>query len=506
MTTFGSKELWMEPMNSFLSSHRAQFKTFLDTICSISSSASPLVPIPPSYSTPLAILTRLPPTSREGFPSLPYLIDHARNFAALVSLWLDHAGNVSGIQDTDGDLLKFHQLVVSLRHRTEDCLASAERAERPSSSLSFKWEELVEQLENTSSHPRSVPHSRMASISTSITPTDDPESPTSGRGLSLDMPKAEASRTRTKSSQQHTSNSSPASNATSPYATSDGQPGDMDTMEGATTPRSAVDDTPTSGYASISAQKVPRTMYGYGYTEGWTQSREALKARERENARQLSQQKQQRRDFSTLGSPMPSSNVPSNDAWPVQMASSPPHEERSWLGDKTSTSGEDDKSSGWSGERAYKSEGEPRNGVVNGRPTRKLDGHERHAALQQKAELMEPGESRDRKPTREPRRDWGVEERQKRAERTEVSGTAISRDGSFIFGSHRHNESQSHPNSTPGSRLQSRQASISSSETDESTTALPRMVKGEMRERDAKDAKDKDKHLFERIGFKKRKG
>jgi hypothetical protein len=498
----------MEPMNSFLSSHRGQFKTFLDIVCSISSSSVPLVPIPPSYSTPIAILTRLPPTSREGFPSLPYLIDHPRSFAELVSLWLDHAGNVAGIQEGDGDLLKFHQLVISLRERTEECLASAERAERPSSSLSFKWEELVEQMENTSgTHvaPRSLPHSRMASIATSVVPEDEPESPTPGRALSLDMPPVDAARTRTKSSQQQSSNSSPASNTTSPYPTSDSFLGETDTAEGATTPRSTSDDAPSQGYASISAQKVPRTMYGYGYTEGLTKSREAQKLRERESARQLAHQKQQRRDFSGIGPQMAPSSLPTNNAWPVAVPSSPHHEERSWLGDKANNSGEEDKSAGWSAERTYRSESEPNNGIANGRPTRKLDGHERHAALQQRAEQMEPGESRDRKPSREPRRDWAVEERQKRAERTESNSAGNSRDGTSVSGAQVAHESRSQPTSMPGSRLHSRQPSISSSETDEGTTALPKMVKGEMKDREAKEAKEKEKHLFERIGFKKRK-
>ncbi|KAJ5064978.1 hypothetical protein J3E72DRAFT_235070 [Bipolaris maydis] len=148
MSSFGTKEAWMEPMNAFLTSHRQEFKKYLDDICSISTTSQPAQPIPPSYSTPIAILHRLPPTFKEGFPSLPYLIDHSRNFAMLVNLWLEHTQkSAHDIQSTDGDLLRFHNICLSLSERTKDCLNRAEPAERPSSSLSVKWEELVEQLQ-----------------------------------------------------------------------------------------------------------------------------------------------------------------------------------------------------------------------------------------------------------------------------------------------------------------------------------------------------------------------
>ncbi|KAF1917623.1 hypothetical protein BDU57DRAFT_513972 [Ampelomyces quisqualis] len=148
MSSFGTKEAWMEPMNTFLTSHRQEFKKYLDDICSVSTSSSAAAPIPPSYSTPIAILHRLPPTFKEGFPSLPYLIDHSRNFAMLVNMWLENSAKYAHhIQAGDGDLLRFHNICVSLSERTKDCLARAEPAERPSSSLSVKWEELVEQLQ-----------------------------------------------------------------------------------------------------------------------------------------------------------------------------------------------------------------------------------------------------------------------------------------------------------------------------------------------------------------------
>jgi hypothetical protein len=203
MSTFGSKESWMEPMNQFLNSHRQEFKTFIDTICDVSPEDRSLSSLPPSYSTPLAILQRLPPTSREGFPSLPYLIDHAKNFADLVNLWLDNLNpdTTELVEDPDcpegqGDIAKFHALCQGLRNRTRECLERAERAERPDSSLSMKFEELVEQLEQTalidpvstvpSSHPppppappSNFPRHRQTGTTSSSASTAGPYSPSS---------------------------------------------------------------------------------------------------------------------------------------------------------------------------------------------------------------------------------------------------------------------------------------------------------------------------------------
>jgi hypothetical protein len=150
MTTFGAKESWMEPMNMFLNNHRNAFKKFLDDVCDVSSTTLQ-VNIPPSYSTPLAILNRLPPTSREGFPSLPHLIDHARSFATLVSLWLEHVGEMAEVIEEQTELLKFHLECLKLRKRTEQCLASAERAERPGSQNETAWDDIVGQLKSETS-------------------------------------------------------------------------------------------------------------------------------------------------------------------------------------------------------------------------------------------------------------------------------------------------------------------------------------------------------------------
>ncbi|TKA69090.1 hypothetical protein B0A55_09835 [Friedmanniomyces simplex] len=183
MASFGTKEHWMEPMNAFLSQHRESFKTFIDDTCyvptplstpvhSSSTNSSPTYPagVPSaethlSYGTPMTIMQRLPPTSREGFPSLPYLIDQARAFADLVQLWLEvtsplvsadgmgsgnkrHSDVMHAIQHAEGDLQAFHIICTSLNSRTQECLNRAERAERPNSALSFRWEELINQLQS----------------------------------------------------------------------------------------------------------------------------------------------------------------------------------------------------------------------------------------------------------------------------------------------------------------------------------------------------------------------
>ncbi|KAF4633594.1 hypothetical protein G7Y89_g4520 [Cudoniella acicularis] len=148
LSSFGQKESWMEPMNRFLSSHRQGVKDYIDAICAISTERNPFA-LPASYSTPITILARLPPTSREGFPSLPYLIDHARNFAALIKLWLDATSEYILPQGLEGDLAHFNKLCLDLQSRANECLMMAETGERTADQLSLQWEELVEGLETT---------------------------------------------------------------------------------------------------------------------------------------------------------------------------------------------------------------------------------------------------------------------------------------------------------------------------------------------------------------------
>ncbi|KAK4100073.1 hypothetical protein N658DRAFT_474075 [Parathielavia hyrcaniae] len=126
LSSIGKKETWMEPMNKFLTAQRQPFKDFLDTVCAIPAERTK-APLPAPYSTPITILGRLSPMAREGFPSLPYLIDQGRHFAALVKLWAEaHPPSASGSQVYEGELLQFHTLCIGLYQRAAGCLARVE--------------------------------------------------------------------------------------------------------------------------------------------------------------------------------------------------------------------------------------------------------------------------------------------------------------------------------------------------------------------------------------------
>ncbi|KAJ2978177.1 hypothetical protein NUW58_g7572 [Xylaria curta] len=149
LSSFGKKESWMEHMNKFLGQQRQSFKNFIDQLCSIPSDRNPIT-VPASYSTPVMILGRLSPKAREGFPSLPYLIDHQRNYAALVKLWLEmHRASTPDSHVFEGELGEFHTLCVGLQRRSDDCMAQVEMF-RASENESVMTDDLTENLENTS--------------------------------------------------------------------------------------------------------------------------------------------------------------------------------------------------------------------------------------------------------------------------------------------------------------------------------------------------------------------
>ncbi|KAH9906616.1 GTPase [Xylariomycetidae sp. FL2044] len=149
LSTFGKKESWMEPMNKFLTLHRQPFKDFIDQMCSIPTERN-VVALPASYTTPLTILGRMSPTCREGFPSLPYLIDHPRNYAALVKLWLE-SNRVDAAQSHmfEGELAEFHEICVDLQRRSDECLEKIELLRTPETET-LAIEDIAESLEKAS--------------------------------------------------------------------------------------------------------------------------------------------------------------------------------------------------------------------------------------------------------------------------------------------------------------------------------------------------------------------
>lgn len=512
----------MEPMNTFLASHRAEFKSFLDNICAISTvNKSSASPIPPSYSTPLAILTRLPPTSREGFPSLPYLIDHAKNFAALVNLWLDHANQQGHIAEEDGDLLSFHRTCQDLRRRTEDCLAGAERAERPGSTLSSRWEEVVEGLESSNAQAKQARslHSRVGS-STSTTHSQ-PDSPIESKQMrDLGFTDDPVIRTKSAAGRRQNSHSSVVSSAPSQHFVGTTVEDDSNTP-----PQSSHED---GIFGSYTIQGASASRGIYPYSAGSLSNSDISKAKDRHPSRDIpmSQIAAPRRDDArTPVRGVSASTMQSNLRHETNNLSPDERAERSWLGDMPDEHRETQIQAGsWTTEqeRTWAAAGDVlvRASTSNGRPTR--NANKRHALLQQQAEEMEPGEPKDWKtrasrsngatgpaPERLPRRDWAVptDEKGRRlvidmaAERaaamragslvscpTSTEGPNIQNvfdNAGLTSRTHLPVQYNTYPpgsshSSYPTSRRESRQGSMISmggmgSDGEEGTTALPRM-------------------------------
>ncbi|KAF3940894.1 Neurofibromin [Dactylella cylindrospora] len=170
MTTFGVKEPWFEPMNEFLVDHTTEFRQFIDSISAAPPAPYQSIQVPPSYATPITIQARLPQASKEGFPSLPFLIDQPRAIGRLVQKWLKwHEHQESrGIVNLSGDLLRFHEMCLHLKDRMTTCVERAENAERPGSSLSNRWEAVAESV---ASSPAGWESRESIGIGYSTTPT-----------------------------------------------------------------------------------------------------------------------------------------------------------------------------------------------------------------------------------------------------------------------------------------------------------------------------------------------
>ena len=140
----------MEPMNQFINSHRTEFKNYIDTICAVPSDQTSSR-VPPSYTAPITIFSRLPQTSKEGFPCLPYLIDQTRELATLANLWIELSSGKSEASDSE-ELMAFTHICLALRKQTRNTVDRAQRADRPVSDLQqLNWAEMVEKFDRQSS-------------------------------------------------------------------------------------------------------------------------------------------------------------------------------------------------------------------------------------------------------------------------------------------------------------------------------------------------------------------
>ncbi|CAM1501002.1 Fc.00g101640.m01.CDS01 [Cosmosporella sp. VM-42] len=149
LSTFGKREEWMEPMNRFLNVQRGSIRDYIDQVCSIPADRSNNL-IPAAYSTPVTILGRLSPTAKEGFPSLPYLIDDTRNFAGLVKLWVDAKPMEEKKGEMDGELRIFNDLCFALQQRADACLAKVETFRASESAAYATGDDITESLEQAS--------------------------------------------------------------------------------------------------------------------------------------------------------------------------------------------------------------------------------------------------------------------------------------------------------------------------------------------------------------------
>jgi hypothetical protein len=547
-------------MNSFLTNHRSSFKRYIDTICDVSSTQYQ-VNIPPAYSTPLAILQRLPPTSREGFPSLPHLIDHAKSFSLLVNLWLDHC-SAQAMPDTDSDLSRFHQQCLILRQRTENCLARAERAERPSSHQD-NYEELIEAIENVGSSSTAV-HSDDSTafhrLSTSAAATmERPGTSTAtshshSRGGSFNEKPLMSTRSTSSGTDSHVTmrswrgpgrqlsleilpsarsflaardaptskpiapalfdQTSPASNTTSPYGGSDSavEAEEYGRKSGRTTP--SHNRQPEEG-------RMHRWVHGHGL--GMSLVNELGISSKRAGS-ESSKDRSSRRAESRNGSSMKNAEIDKSRASSSASVGRPSDSR----GKDTGSAPQAMNNGGWSAEHVFATPSQ------RGTPAR--EGQPR-STYRERAEQLEPGEAQHHLPIhphpigsfgsaprpssrlsqRAPRRDWTPDERVKREQRTHgivsaASGSRLNHRSVFVGSAdnssgdeafHRHDVDEAFDDETE-------------------TTALPRFtpqehaqiiaqahekVQGQLAGGEtSRERGEKDRHLLERMKWKKRKG
>ena len=130
-------------MNKFLAASTNQFRAFVDEVCGVSSSQIASARLEPQYGAPNQIRGRLPALSREGLPSLPFLLDHAKLLAQVVDLWVTHAPEKISDATDDEAVQAFHAVCVKLSRKSKECLKAAEQAERPDERSEHTWQRIV---------------------------------------------------------------------------------------------------------------------------------------------------------------------------------------------------------------------------------------------------------------------------------------------------------------------------------------------------------------------------
>lgn len=128
-------------MNRFLSAATPEFKRFIDEICSWDPTQN--VHHEPQYQAAVQVKPRLSPLSREGLPTLPFLLDAPKSMATLIDLWVDNAP--SNIVDTGIDecVQNFHKTCLRIKQRTQECMGRAESAQEPNTELESQWQRML---------------------------------------------------------------------------------------------------------------------------------------------------------------------------------------------------------------------------------------------------------------------------------------------------------------------------------------------------------------------------
>lgn len=137
----------MEPMNKFLTAATPEFKVFIEQICSWNASEDTFHE--PQYQAALQVKQRLPASSREGLPSLPFLLDAPRSLANLVNLWLDHCPANITPSGVDSSVRVFHTICLNLRQKVKHCMANAEVAPEPNRTLERQWQRMLHEEPRT---------------------------------------------------------------------------------------------------------------------------------------------------------------------------------------------------------------------------------------------------------------------------------------------------------------------------------------------------------------------